>query len=360
MSKIVNFFAKTSDQRERAEVNRAAARTGRRPRRPATFLSSAVVCLGASAMLGQLTLMRELTGAFSGNELIFGVALGNWMLLTGIGAALGAGAARLRRPVAALVVLQLLAAVLPIADVFWLRSLRNVVFVRGAEVGATDATISCFIVLAPYCLVVGCALTLASQILAKERDAVGIGRVYFLDNVGMVIGGLLFTFALVWWFDHFQILYVAALANLLAAGAAAWRHLGRTPAVAIAAATVFLVALTGVVDLDARSTAAEFAPQRVALRASSPYGRLVATESAGQCNFFENGALLFSSDDLERVEEMVHYAMAQRPAARRALLVSGGVSGAARNSQVPRRSGGLRRVGPRGSPGGGEVSAGEP
>jgi spermidine synthase len=51
---------------------------------------------------------------------------------------------------------------------------------------------------------------------------------------------------------------------------------------------------------------------------------------SGQYNFMENGVVLFSTDNVQRVEETVHYALAQRPAARRVLLVGGGVSGTAR------------------------------
>ena len=58
----------------------------------------AIACLGLSAFLTQLTLMRELLGVLSGNELVFGVVLGSWMLLTGIGSALGRAASRLRSP----------------------------------------------------------------------------------------------------------------------------------------------------------------------------------------------------------------------------------------------------------------------
>ena len=39
---------------------------------------------------------------------------------------------------------------------------------------------------------------------------------------------------------------------------------------------------------------------------------------------------LFSTHNVEQIEETVHYAMAQRPDARRVLLISGGVSGTAR------------------------------
>ena len=59
----------------------------------------------------------------------------------------------------------------------------------------------------------------------------------------------------------------------------------------------------------------------------SPYGSLVVTKSGGQLNFIENGAPLFSTENAEKVEETVHYAMAQRPHAVNVLLVSGGVSG---------------------------------
>ncbi len=49
----------------------------------------AVFALGFSAVITQLVLTRELLVAFAGNELSLGITLGNWLLLTGLGAALG-------------------------------------------------------------------------------------------------------------------------------------------------------------------------------------------------------------------------------------------------------------------------------
>ena len=49
----------------------------------------AVGALGVSCVMTQLSLMRELLGAFSGNEMVLGVVLGNWLLLMGIGTWLG-------------------------------------------------------------------------------------------------------------------------------------------------------------------------------------------------------------------------------------------------------------------------------
>jgi len=291
----------------------------------------AVCCLGISAFITQLTLMRELLSVFSGNELIFGIVLGNWLLLTGVGSALGRTAARLKRPLVVLVVAQILVAVLPIADVFLLRTLRHAVFIRGAEVGVTETVVSCFVLLAPYCVIAGYVLTLACLVLAAGKDPSSIGRVYFLDNIGDVVGGLLFSFLLIYPlnFNHFQILYVPAALNLLFAGlvAAVVRRPMLLALTAVIAAATF--ALAGAYDLDRTSTAIEYGQQNVVYRGNSPYGNLIVIESAGQHSFIENGVPLFSTHDVKAVEETVHYAMAQRSDARRVLLISGGVSGTA-------------------------------
>ena len=144
------------------------------------------------------------------------------------------------------------------------------------------------------------------------------------------MGGLVFTFVLVQRFNHFGILYVPAFLNLLLAGlVAAWagRRLLATTSGALMAGLSVLVACC---DLDDLSRRLEYGGQDVVFHGTSPYGSLVVTQSAGEFNFIENGIPLFSTHNVEQVEETVHYAMAQRPQARRVLLVSGGASGTAR------------------------------
>ena len=78
------------------------------------------------------------------------------------------------------------------------------------------------------------------------------------------------------------------------------------------------------------STARQFPNEQIVFRGNSPYGRLVVTAGAGQFNFIENGLPLMATHNVEQIEETVHYAMAQRPTARRVLLIGGGVAGTAR------------------------------
>jgi spermidine synthase len=283
-----------------------------------------------------------LLGAFSGNEMVLGVVLGLWLLLMGIGAWMGRTSERLRNQFAALAVIQMLVAILPLVQVFLLRALRNVVFIRGAAVGVTETVGASFVLLLPYCLVAGYALTLACSILAREEGPAGIGHAYVADSIGSIIGGILFSFVLVRFLDHIAILVFPALLNLALAALLGFKVQSSRfevqgskfsrrwfPVLALALA-VGLIAATLLSDPDAFSTRLQYARQHVVARANSPYGKLIVTESDGQFDFIENGIPITSTRDDQHVEETVHYAMAQRPQARQVLLVSGGISGTAR------------------------------
>jgi spermidine synthase len=318
------------------------------PLRARQLVLAAVGALGASCVMTQLALMRELLGAFAGNEMVLGVGLGLWLLLMGIGTWLGRASQRFGDGLAALAVTQMLVAVLPMAQVFLLRALRNVVFIRGAEVGVVQTVAATFVLLLPYCLVAGFSLTLACSILAREEGPRGIGRVYVADSIGSIVGGVLFSFVLVPRLDHLHALLFPGLLNLMAAAALGLRvqrvkfAAGREPAppggvsytgwgiCGLAAVLGIALVTTAVLtDLDDLSTRLQYPGQHIIARANSPYGKWLVTESDGQFDFIENGLPFTSTRDDQHVEETVHYALAQRPDARRVLLICGGVSGTA-------------------------------
>ncbi len=316
--------------RKAAEPQSSDVPGGFAPLREPRLVPAAIAVLGVSAVMTQLALMRELLGAFSGNEITLGVTLGNWLLLTGLGSWLGRATERLREPIRWLSVGLIAIAVLPLAQVFLLRALRNVVFLRGATVGVTETVLGSLVLLAPFCIVSGWLLTLACAILGQREGASGIGRVYVADSLGSIAGGALFSFVTVRLLDHLGILYTPALLSLAAATAVAWRCGARLPAGASGALALAVAAAALLTDADAVSTALQFPQQKIVFRQNSPYGKLVVTESAGQFNFIENGVPFVSTHGVARVEETVHYAMIQRPDARRVLLVGGGISGTAR------------------------------
>lgn len=289
----------------------------------------AVAALGASAAATQLTLLREILCAFSGNELVLGVGLGGWLLLSGAGAAAGRWTPRLARPAFWLAAGLVWVSLIPFAQVFCLRVFRDAVLLPGSAAGLTETAWISLLLLAPYCLVSGVLLPLAVR-LAPEREGMpgsGAGTVYIADAVGGIAGGALFTFVLVLFLEHFQILAVAAIPPLAAAALVLWRGGWRRtawllPGTAAATLAVFLGW-----NPDAQSTARQYPGREVLCRAGSPYGALVVAGNRGQYDFIRNGAPLYSSGQVEAVETAVHPAMAQRPQAKRVLLVGGGFAG---------------------------------
>lgn len=299
------------------------------PDRGRRFVLGAIGVLGASAVMTQLALMRELLGAFSGNELVFGIALGSWLLLTGIGAWLGRATGRLREAAVAFVAGLMAAALLPLGQVAAVRLLRDSVFARGAAVGLPETVLGCMAALLPFCLVSGALLTLACQLADGGGRGRSLGEVYVADTLGSLAGGVGFSFALVPWFDHFGLLCFPATLMLLAAGLVAHQYRA-LPLAASAFLLAFALPVAAIlINVDALTTARQYAGRSVVVRHNSPYGRLVITADAGQLTFFENGVPVIATQHVEQIEETVHYAMSQRPDAREVLLIGGGVTGTA-------------------------------
>ena len=277
----------------------------------------AVGAVGVASVITQLTLLREMLGTFAGNELALGILLGNWLLLTGLGAWLGQKADAFRQRATVFRGGLLLVALLPLVQLISLRVLRNVVFLPGTTLGPGETFISSFVLLLPVCLLTGFLLTLASGLTGD------VGRVYVADGIGSVVGGAVFSFVLIRYFDHFRILGIPAVLTLAVLGCCRrWRGVAVVAGLGVAAAWFW--------DVDAWSTARQFPNEQIVFRGNSPYGRLVVTAGAGQFNFIENGLPLMATHNVEQIEETVHYAMAQRPTARRVLLIGGGETGTAR------------------------------
>jgi spermidine synthase len=291
---------------------------------------AAMLCLGVSAMMTQLVVMREMLSAFAGNELVLGIVLGTWLILTGLGTWAGQLATRCRAPFRRLTGGLVTLGLVPIGQVVALRTLRDVVFVRGSEVGLIGTSATSFLLLLPYCVLAGYLLAIGCALLSSVDGHRAAGRVYVADAVGSIAGGALLSLVLIHWWDHLTLLLVPALLNLAAAAGLTWVERRRVALVVNLALALGLSIGIVVLEPDRWTTAAQFRGQELLFHANSPYGRLVVTETAGQINVFENGLPALSTSQTERVEESVHYALAQRPDAKRVLLVSGGASGTAR------------------------------
>ncbi|HEY9174764.1 MAG TPA: fused MFS/spermidine synthase, partial [Verrucomicrobiae bacterium] len=291
----------------------------------------AVGALGVSCVVTQLLLMREMLCVFAGNELVLGIVLGNWLLLMGVGAWLARWASPRLSHLGLFVGGQIAVAVLPVLQLVVVRVLPLGVFTRGATVGVQTTVLSSLLVLLPYCLTAGYLLALACSLLADEREASkGAGRTYVADSVGSILGGAVFSLLLVWVVNSFALLAGLGFLNLMLAALLAWHSQRRRMLALALLALPGLAAFAFLVKPDHRLTELQHSSEELLFRGNSPYGQLVVTRANGQINFLQNGLPVLSTHNTEQVEEAAHCAMAQRPDARRVLLVGGGIAGTAK------------------------------
>jgi len=286
--------------------------------------------LGFTAMATQLILLREFLSVFNGNELTIGIILANWMLLTGLGALTNRKTTNptgLRGIMTGLFTL----AIIPVITLFLLDWLRNIVLPVGGLPGIGQILIGTCVLLAPFCLLSGWLFSAISNYLSHNLNENAISLTYRLETLGSIAAGILCSMILVFLFEPFQNLAIILLLNSLILFIVSRKEIFRIRKnfkVYLAVAVIIAFA-SFVSKMDKTSIHFLFPGQEIVSFKDTPFGKLVVTENAGQLNFFENNTLLFTTNNIIANEEIVHYALLQRPDTGNILLVGGGISGVA-------------------------------
>ncbi len=307
--------------------------TGADPSRSANRAGGGIVAvavaLGMTSITTQIILLRECVSVFQGNELILGVAIGSWMILTAAGSFLGRLSYRFASRRTVLPAALFCISILPLLSVFSVRFLRNVMFTAGGMMDIAQTLLAAVLVLAPFCVAAGSLFAFLAFHAPRRSGAGQTGMVYSWEAAGSVAGGILFNIAFVPLFDTFQTLAILLAVNTLLITALAWRqNLSRSGTV-LAALLILLLACLAFLRLDVLTRRFLFPGQDLVSFKDTPYGNLTVTRQGNQLNFFENSLLMFSTDDAATNEESVHYALIQRSSPERVLLIGGGISGTA-------------------------------
>ncbi len=286
-----------------------------------------IIVLGITSIITQIILLREFLSVFYGNELVIGIILTNWMLLTGLGAFLGKYTGRIKNKIIIIVIFQVLVALLPIINVFLLSALRNIIFPVGTMLSLSDVFLSSFVLLLPYCILSGLMFTIFSTFISEQLKTNLINKVYSLDAIGSIIGGLLFNFFMIYFLTTFQSLFFLMIINFLIALLLSFFLKKYFPGILIFLIAVTFILINFKYDLDIISKQLLYKNQDIIFQKETPFGNLLVTKTSDQLNFIENGVTLFSTNNIIENEEAIHYAMIQHPNPKDILLVSGGISG---------------------------------
>jgi spermidine synthase len=296
-----------------------------------------LLVLGINSILGQIIVIRELMVIFYGNELSLGIILAGWLLWTAAGS--GFLARRVDswgRPHQRLVICQLMAALTLPAAIWGIRAARRILALAPGEiVGLAPMFYTSLLVLAPLGLTLGLMFALGCELYsqATTETAASIGWAYLYEAIGASLGGVMFTYGLVFWFSHLQIALGLAVLNLLC-GVFILVKIPQSSKASILTLiglglALFFIILSGTVPRwDAYLRRLGWPGFKLVNSRDSRYGNLTVVADKGQYSMFANGLLVFSYPDLLSAEEAVHFPLLEHPDPQRVLLISGGVGGA--------------------------------
>jgi spermidine synthase len=298
--------------------------------------------LGFTSIVAQVVLTRELLDLFLGNELSIALVLSAWLVAVALGGAAGTVLKASPQKAARMVLwVQLAAGILLPAAVLVARIISIGGIASGQAPGISGILAFSLLVLAPVCVLIGVQFVLLCR--AAPGDAarqpgpglVHVGRVYALEAVGAIAGGLAFHFYMAERLGALQNMMLLGSVNWLGAAGVLWSA-GKRAAKLAAVLTVLWALMVGFIAASRAGQGCEtamlqFSPRwrNTTLRQELPsrYGNLVVAQHAGQVALYQSGVLLFTSEDQESNESLAHIALLQHPNPRQVLLIGGGAAG---------------------------------
>jgi len=270
--------------------------------------------LGFLATSFQVLILREFEVRFFGNELVYGLVLAFWLLGGGAGSLLaekkflkGLTPSRF----------YLATGTMACGLLILLRFSRFIFGVLPTEMtGAGPIVIASLLIAFSVSLPLG-ALFVYNVFWYQGNLAI----VYQLEALGAALGGLGVYLVLV---PHFSNWQAAALIILVTGLIMVWITEGKK---------FFLILFTAITVLglwlfDFQAERIYWKPFQLLAVQDSPYARLQAIKTEEQVSFYTNSFLAFNFPDPASAEESIHFAFLQRPDARKALLIGGGLNGA--------------------------------
>jgi len=286
-----------------------------------------VLSLGFTAMITQLVLLRAFVSVCQGNELVLGIILGNWMLLTGLGARLGRAAPAMKAPGNFLFSGLLWLGSLPVITLFLLFFLKNVIFIPGSLIGLFAVFLSSLVLLLPFCFLAGYTFSFYTWHFSEKYTVNLTGRTYSWEAFGSLTGGFLFSFILVFLLKPFQTLGIVLLIDTLVAGMLIKRKTKLSKVIPWLGLTFLMAVAIVVLPVDHFTLRFLYPNQKILAHQETPFGSLVISKTGDQTNMYENHVLVANTLNPMENEEDVHYAMLQREKPKKVLLISGGISG---------------------------------
>ncbi len=281
-----------------------------------------LIDVGFFSILGQVVLLRELNVAFYGIELIYIISFAFWLFGTAIGAAIG------RRSFLpednTIQAFFLLSAILVIADIIFIRGIRNIFGgVPGGYLPFSSQIAGLIIALLP----IGFLSGLLFQWTARQFIGTGetLAKAYSIESAGGILGAFVSTVFLSFGINNFSAGIICGLTLILTVIFYSFHTSKKIiRLISYSIALIYLVALaySHPIDLLMTSENHPFLIESI----DTPYNRLTITSPEKQVCVFEDDVLSYETQGIS-AEEFVQMASLQQVKPENVLILGGGFAG---------------------------------
>jgi len=291
--------------------------------------------LGLSSIISQAVVLRELMVSFYGNEFFVGLVLACWLIWTATGSLLAKKFfLKIKNYFSLFFVLQILFSFFLFLEIFLIRYFKGEFL--GLEIPHLfHSFLAALFVPLPLAFVLGSWWTIGVKIFSDKQKALNISSInlgYWLECLGFVLGGLLFSFLLVkfdsFWAINFLIVWQWATFIYLLPQKG-WRFL-KIFSLLLCLVSFSFFFTPFLKKLEAVSNNLEFKNQTLIHSQNTPYSKIQITQLDSQYNFYQNGIYLGSEKDFAFAEKFAHFPLIAHPQPEKILLIGGGLNGVLR------------------------------
>ncbi|MDP3143524.1 MAG: hypothetical protein Q8N14_06305 [Candidatus Omnitrophota bacterium] len=300
-------------------------------------LNLSLILKGFIAIIMQIVIIRELLVVFNGNELTIGIILAIWLILQATGSGLlGKLFKKTRKIEEAYILLQLLTLLTLPMCILLARLSRNLFGLLPSElITLPQMFLYSLLATALFSIFDGMQFSLGCRLAhnLNKHDIHAAGHVYILEAVGMLLGGIVFTFLLLPRFNSLQIVFLLGFLNILSALFLGFTIRERkflfTLSCLCLVSSVYLMSSGKVGFLQEKSLKYQWSNEKIIDYQNSAYGNVVATQKENQFTFFFNGvpSVVTPVPDISFTEQFVHLPLLFHFKPDDVLLISGGIGG---------------------------------
>jgi spermidine synthase len=270
--------------------------------------------LGFLALSFQIFLLREFSVHFYGNEITFGFILASWLLWGGLGSIFGA---KVKWKISRLPHMYYLVTLVFPACLIILRFSRYLLHTLPGEItGLTPMLIFSLALSFFVSFPLGMVFVINAVFLKGN-----VTHVYLMESLGSAVAGIFVYFFCIPILSNWQAVAITGAAVTLLIFLTVGSK--KQPLYFL----LIILSLAAFSFFDSPSQKLYWKPFKMIDSLDSPYGKLQVIQMHEMISLYQNSLLIYSFPNLSASEESIHFAMLQRPNAKKILLIGGGAGG---------------------------------